>query len=190
MDTQRFVAKIARIAALCVLGVFMSSVTAFSAPQPGDILPKVKLQKPSKSEELKYLGLSGSGSFALTDISAKIVIVEFYSMYCPYCQAEAPNTVKLYGNIRDDAALVGTVKVIGVGVGNSDYEVDLFRNKYAIPFPLFSDEDFTMVEALGLQYTPHFIVIRIDEKGKAHVVYSQSGSIGDPREFLNKITHP
>ncbi len=190
MDTKRFLAQSARIAALCVLGIFVSSGTAFSAPQPGDVLPKVELQKPTKADELTYLGLSGSGSFALTDISAKIVIIEFYSMYCPYCQAEAPNTVKLYNDIRNDPGLKGTVKLIGVGVGNSDYEVSLFRDKYAIPFPLFSDKDFTLVQELGLQFTPHFVAVSIDGKGKANVLYSQPGSIGDPKAFLDKITHP
>jgi peroxiredoxin len=190
MDTKRFVVKSARIAALGVLGIVAWTGTVFSAPQPGDVLPKVELQKPTEADELRYLGLSGTGSFALTDISATIVIVEFYSMYCPYCQAEAPNTVKLYNDIRNDPALKGTVRLIGVGVGNSDYEVSLFRDKYAIPFPLFSDKEFTIVQELGLQFTPHFVAVRIDEKGKAHVLYSQPGSIVDTKEFLNKITHP
>ncbi len=189
MDTKQCMARSARIAALCVLCAFLFSGTVFSAPQPGVVLPKVMLDKPADAGKLAYLGLSGSGSFALTDIAAKIVIVEFYSLYCPYCQAEASNTVKLYRDIQNDPALKDTIKLIGIGVGNSDYEVTLFRDKYGIPFPLFSDEEFARVKELGIQFTPHFLVVRIDKKGKAHVLYSQSGSMGDPKEFLDKISH-
>lgn len=189
MDTKQFIAKSTRITALCVLFAFLLSGTALSAPQPGGVLPKIELAKPADAGKLAYLGLSGFGSFTLTDIAAKIVIIEFYSLYCPYCQAEAPNTVKLYNDIKSDPALSKMVKLIGIGVGNSDYEVALFRDKYGIPFPLFSDEEFATVKELGIQFTPHFVAVRIDEKGKARVLYSQSGSIGDPREFLNKISH-
>jgi len=188
MDTKRFALKWIRMGALCAIWALIASGAALAAPMPGDVLPAVELPKPASAAELAYLGLSGPGSFALTDIKAKIVIVEFYSMYCPYCQAEAPNTVKLYNDIENDPKLKGTIKLIGVAVGNSDSERDLFREKYAIPFPLFSDGDFTTVKQLGLRFTPHFVVVRIDEKGKAHVLYSKPGSIGDPKEFIKTIT--
>jgi peroxiredoxin len=189
MDAKQCIVRSTRIVVLCVLFAFLLSGIALSAPQPGDVLPKIKLAKPAGADKLAYLGLSGHGSFSLADITAKIVIIEFYSLYCPYCQAEAPNTVKLYNDIQSDPALRQAIKVIGIGVGNSDYEVAVFRDKYGIPFPLFSDEEFATVKELGLQFTPHFIAVRIDGNGKAHVLYSQSGSIGDPREFLNKISH-
>ena len=70
-----------------------------SPPKVGNVFPEIELLKPNNPDHLKYLGLSGSGIFKINQIKTDIVIIEIFSMYCPYCQAEAPNVNRLFASI-------------------------------------------------------------------------------------------
>jgi len=81
------------------------------------------------------LGLSGSGSFKIPQIKAKVVIIEIFSMYCPYCQKDAPGVNELYLLIENNADIKNKIKLIGIGAGNSSYEVEVFKKTYTVPSP-------------------------------------------------------
>ena len=94
---------------------------------------------------------------------------------------------KLYRKIQANKDLKDSVKLIGIGAANSPFEVDFFRKKYEVAFPLFSDEDRTVHKALGEVRTPYFIGVKIHEDGSDEVIYSKLGGFKDANEFLSKI---
>ena len=111
---------------LCLLMSWLFTVRAQAAapPEVGGVLPDILLDAPKDAGDHSYLGLSWwSRPFKIPAIKARVVIIEIFSMYCPYCQAEAPKVNTLYEKIEADPALKGRIKVIGIGVGNSAYEV-------------------------------------------------------------------
>ena len=99
--------KIKASVLIVLLAALWMTVSAGAAevkpPQVGQGFPDVELSKPVIAGELKYLGLSGSGSFRINQIKADVVIVEIFSMYCPHCQAEAPAVNELYQLIEENA---------------------------------------------------------------------------------------
>ena len=93
--------------------VYLSSAfcSFFFSLSPHILLPRarggplnVKLCRRSNCQFLKklehqeYLGVSGSPGelFAVKDIDTDILLIELFSMYCPFCQEEAPSVNELY----------------------------------------------------------------------------------------------
>ena len=68
-----------------------------------------------------------------------------------------------------------------------DFEINFFRKKYAIPFPLFSDKDFIIHKKLGEVRTPYFIGIKLAGNGDHTIFYSQLGGPKDSRQFLENL---
>ena len=160
------------------------------APSPitkGDVLPAINLPLPKSPEERGYLGLSGSGNFKIPQIKAKAVIIEIFSMYCPYCQKDAPGINELYRAIEGNPELKDKIKLIGIGAGNTPYEVGVYKKTYHVPFPLFADGEFTIHKMLGDIRTPYFIVVKMNEDGTHQVVHSEVGGFVGPQPFLEMV---
>jgi len=172
------------------LAVSMAIVFAAQAAQPvkGSALPDFTLSTKNSSEK-SYLGV-GSGPFSISNIKSDLVIIEVYSMYCPYCQREAPNMNLLYDKIESDPNLKGRIKIIGIGAGNSPMEVETFRQRYKVPFALFPDKEYQLHDLLGQPRTPFFIIVKQQPGGKEKVVATQLGAYDSPDQFLNTVLRP
>jgi len=176
---------------MAVIGLFVFFIPAAAsglAPGVGGQLPDITLAMPRDSGDKNYLGLSGFGSFSIPRIKTKMVIIEIFSMYCPYCQKEASNVNQLYASIEQNPALKGKIKIIGIGAGNSAYEVGIFKTKYNVPFPLFADGDYVIHKQLGEVRTPYFIVVKINSDGSHRIVYSKLGAFESVDQFLGMVT--
>lgn len=168
--------------------VFLSSTLAASVPpSKGDVLPKINLPIPKSPDEKSYLGLSGVGTFKIPQIKAKVVIVEVFSMYCPYCQKDAPRINEMYQVIENNPDFKNKIKIIGIGAGNSSFEVEVFKKTYHVPFPLFADKDFSIHKLLGEVRTPYFVAIKINDDGTHKVIRSQLGDFQGAEPFLEPI---
>jgi hypothetical protein len=140
--------------------------------QVGDPFPEIPLQAPTHSKDLAYLGLPEGKRFTIKDIKADLVLVEILNVYCASCWRQVPIYNKLYSLIESDPKTNGRVKMLSVGVGNQDWEVEYFVKQFEVPFPVFPDPDFVIHEAIGGSHTPFSILVRQDPGGKAAVVAS------------------
>jgi thiol-disulfide isomerase/thioredoxin len=173
---------------LAVLGVQGTSFAAGSFTVDGAALARVEFQSPESREERQYLGLADEQPFKLSGVKAETLIVHVFSMYCPLCQADAPHVNQLYKMIHKDPGLKNKVKIVGIGTGNTPFEVEVFKKKFAIPFPLFSDENFEMQKACSQPIkTPVFVTVRLDRGKALKVVNVQVGGIREPEPFFKKL---
>jgi peroxiredoxin len=156
-------------------------------PVKGDKLPVISLPIPKNLEEKNYLGLSGEGFFKISQIKAKDVLINIFSLYCPICQGTASAVVEMYDRIENNPGLKNKIKLIGIGAGNTVLEVDIFKQTYHIPFPMFPDENFKIHQALGEVRTPFFIAVRMNGDGSYEIVHTHLGGLTDARAFLDLI---
>lgn len=148
----------------------------------------VKLNVPIQKEIRKYLGLKqDSGQFTIAQMRQGILIIEIFNMYCPHCQHYAPVVNELYSRINSRPDTKNNVYMIGIGVGNSPFEVDVFRKKYKVSFPLFDDKGYSVAGKLDGVLTPHLFGVVIDGRGSYKVFYSLNGGFDNADEFLNNI---
>lgn len=172
-----------RIIATCAMLIMLGSVaSAESKP-----FPDLALKGELTAEHSELLGLSGKTSpYKLSSIKAQYVVIEVFSMYCPLCQHDAPainelNDILMSEEYRDKAVL------IGIGAGNSQFEVDFYRKKYEIFFPLFEDIEFINHKDLGGPGTPWFAVVKPHGPNGPEVLWMQEGAIRDKDEFFKTV---
>lgn len=174
--------------ALIMLLVFLALPALLFAqtqpPQAGTSFPDMKIQKPADSAGLKYLGLSGSGTFSVDQVRAQALIIQIFSLYCPYCQKDAPNMNRFFSLIEGNPRLRGKIKIVGIGAGNTQFEVNTFKKKYKVEFALVPDGDFKIHKRIGEVRTPYFIIVKLNGPKKRDVVYSRLGAHEDVEAFL------
>jgi thiol-disulfide isomerase/thioredoxin len=151
-------------------------------------LGSLKLTVPTDKLIRKQLGIKAkSGQFGIADLRPGIIIIEIFNMYCPHCQKYAPTVNELHRLIQSNPKLKVKVLLLGIGVGNSPFEVNIFRKKYAVAFPLFDDKNYAISNLMHGLLTPHFIGLKVDGKGGYCVFYSKDGGFSNPKAFLDEM---
>ncbi|MFO8031749.1 MAG: TlpA disulfide reductase family protein [Desulfohalobiaceae bacterium] len=154
--------------------------------EAGDKLPRLQLELPEQEKWVKYLGLEpGQESFSLGQIQGRILVLQVFSMYCPVCQKEAPEVNKLF-DLLQEQGLQDSVKILGLGAGNTELEVEVFQEKFEIEFPLFADPDYEQYEIFGEVGTPFFLVLEAGSE-QPRILFTHLGGFENPEAFLQRI---
>jgi peroxiredoxin len=165
---------------------FASGATTSPDMKPlpvGQAFPDVTFAGPILENEAKQLGAGAKGKpFSLQQTKAQTIILVVFSMYCPFCQKEAPELNTMNALIKSKG-LSGKVKLVGLGAGNSPFEVSVFREKFSIPFPLIPDQDFAAYKLLGQVGTPFYYVLKRQGDGFV-IVDTQLGCVTSAEAFL------
>ncbi len=172
--------KTLRLLPLIVLAILTISFSAFAAESFPDLPMTGKLSDTQKD----YLSLN-KDTFTIADISADYLVVDAFSMYCPICQKDAPTLNKVYEAVSK-ADTAGKIKFIGIGLGNTPFEVAFYQKKYEVKFPIVWDEDYAIHKALGEVGTPTFYIVKI-KGGSAEILYKSQGAIKDADAFAKLV---
>jgi peroxiredoxin len=172
----------------CVfIGLLFIFSTSKSFAQINEEALNFNLPSPDNEIHRSYLGLKKTPDFSLGQINSKVVIIEIFSMYCPICQGEAAKVNTLFDLIQANVEYKDKIKLIGIGAGNSAFEVKFFKNKYTIKFPLFSDGKYTVHKRIGEVRTPYFIGLKLQKNSTFKIFMSRPGKFEDPEKFLKTI---
>lgn len=179
------------MALVCLLALSPGNAQAASADLPAAktppyTVPDVTVLADLNPEQAAYLGLShGTPSFGLTDIKADFLIVELFSMYCPHCQREAPTVNKLFEMLKASPH-ADRFRLLGIGVGNTAMEVQVFAGSYDITMPLAYDPELKAWETFSGRGTPEFFVVQPLEDG-LKVLDRQEGHLPELDVYLERV---
>jgi thiol-disulfide isomerase/thioredoxin len=174
-------------ALLWLFSALASPQALASQPELRETWPAISLPLPADPILRHYLGVKQGDTFTVDDMASEVVVIEIFSMYCPFCQREAPHVNELFTMIDQRADLNTRLKIIGIGVGNSNFEVDFYRRNYSVEFPLFADKDFEIYDKIGRVRTPYFFILKRDAHRRFRVAFVQKGGFKTPEAFLSEI---
>jgi len=179
----RFGSHVLCIAVCIFIGLSESQALGGEVISCGMNLPEFTLDVSDSAKIRQYLCLKDSKSCSISQIPAKFVLIELYSLYCTACQRQAPIANKIYKCIKRDPDLSRDIKMIGIGMGNNQKEIVAYRMRFRVPFPLFADPRFDIHKKFGEPRTPYTILV--SNSGK--ILLAHYGEVKDIDDFLSRI---
>jgi peroxiredoxin len=161
---RKQIAKALSLVVFMVLSLTCSLVYSAESMKPGSTIPEFNLRSPDSNAVKAYLGLKDEKSFSLPQIKAKLMVVEFFDVFCPVCQKNAPMVNRLFKYIREDKELDKDVKMMGIALEGQPDDLSAYKQKFKVEFPLFSDPGKKIQSKLKINYVP--IIVVVDKNGK------------------------
>ena len=180
---QNFRNKVLGLVICILLSMSCSLVYAGMGIAPGSTLPEFEIEMPALPEIQASLGIKGGRAFSLSQIQAKLIVLEFFSIFCHKCHQNALIANQLYNSIKEDKELSKNIKMIGIGLASKSKEIAVYKQKFKVEFPLFPDPQKKVRIKSRVKHVPLTIVV--DKSGK--VLVSHLGVIRNLDAFLGKI---
>ena len=90
--------------------------------------------------ELKLTDIKGN-TFKLSDYRGKVVILNFWAVWCPPCQIETPHLVSLYDKYRDKGLVV-----LGIAIGSgNNKKIREKAKEWGIHYPVINGDDSPLI---------------------------------------------
>jgi peroxiredoxin len=124
------------------------------------------------------------GTFRLSNhLGKEVILLDFWSTWCPPCLVEMPHLEDLYEQKRARGFLVVGISMDGPETAG---EVPSFAQRYGIQFPVVMDEDLRVTSAYNPKRLVPFTVL-IDRQGKITKV-RDSYVAGDEDRIAAEVT--
>lgn len=169
------------------VSVLLIILLAFTVATAGPLFPDYTVEATLSDGHTAYLGLAdGTSSFRFSEVKAEYLLINVYSLYCSPCQRDAPAFNEMYEKIAE-LGMDGRIKFIGLAAGNTSRELEFWRNRYDIQFPLIADENYELYSLLGNVGTPFIILAKVTGAGQLDIVFSREGAFDDEDAFFTEI---
>jgi len=176
-----------RIIRNIIIFFFFAIVAQPAASTAGQLFPDLRVGVTLPERHASYLGLAqDASSFRLSDVKARYLLINVFSLYCTPCQRDAPAFNEMYEKI-EGMDLASKIKVIGLAAGNTVREMEFWRERFKVEFPLIPDEDYELHRQLGNVGTPFFVLARVDGPDRLEVLFSLEGAFEDETVFFDTI---
>lgn len=103
--------------------------------------------------------INAEADTTLESFKGKVVVIDFWGVWCPPCRAAIPHLIELYEEHKDDGLVV-----IGVHTSRDAEKMAEFVADKEIPYPVASDVEGATVAKLKVDGYPDYYLI--DRSGK------------------------
>lgn len=141
----------------------------------GSMLPQFKIPGPDSPEVKAYLGLKDNKPFSLSQVKTKLMLLEFFDVFCPVCQKNAPSINRLYNILKEDKNLGKDIKMLAITLGGQPKDVEIYKQTYKAELPMFGDPNKEIENKIKdkIKFVP--LLLLLDKNGK--VIMAHGGEI-------------
>jgi len=162
--------------------------TALHALAVGDTFPDCRVAVLSGDADREYLGLPASAKWlSLSDLNARFVLIQLYNTMCNDCVNETKMLTRFFKRVEADSVLAGQLKIIGLGIYNTNRDVVKFKKHYDVLYPLFSDRHGQIFECLGQAELPLAYLLRAKGDGSWIIELVKRGYFEPDEKFLQTL---
>lgn len=141
----------------------------------------VLLEMPTDYRMAAYLGFfKPQKSFFLTDIKADILVANVFQSRCPHCRGLVDDLNEIYDLVEKEG-FFHKIKFIGLGYGDDFVEVEDFKKRYAVRYPLFADP---LADKVKVKNIPATFILKMTPAG-AQVLYEFYGVLPKAKDLLD-----
>lgn len=128
--------------------------------------PKKNLKK---APSFTLISVNGGDSVSLSDYAGKVVLIDFWTTWCPPCKISIPNLKILYDKYHDDGLEVIGVSVDRVASIKDELKVQKFVKDYDMEYPVVYSTGRMRSLYGGITTVPTFFII--DREGMIYASY-------------------
>ncbi|MEF2229845.1 MAG: rhodanese-like domain-containing protein [Pseudodesulfovibrio sp.] len=159
-----------------------------AALAPGDPFPTCRVAVLNGDEDRNYLGLPPTARWLeLARLNARFVLIQLYNTLCNDCVAETKKLSAFFHVVEADPVLAGQLKIIGLGIYDSNRNVVNFKRHYDVAYPLFSDKSGQIFECLGQSELPLAYLLRAKGDGSWIIELVKRGYFEPDDTFLHTL---
>lgn len=115
----------------------------------------------------------------LSDYRGKVVIINFWTTWCPPCREELPSMNRAWHKIRDEG-----IAMLALNMGEDEDTIFIFSADYPTDFPVLMDQSGEVIEQWPVKGLPTTYVIAPDGR----IAYRAIGSREwDDADLLDKV---
>ena len=90
---------------------------------------------------------------------ADVWVLTFFDLYCVACQQSADNFARL-NSILTKEKPAGPARMLGIGTGDTAFEVDVFIKRYPLGYRCIPDPEKALASPFSIQGTPTVLVLK------------------------------
>jgi len=132
---------------------------------PAEPAGKQEKQEEPDAPEISLKDLNGK-QVKLSSYKGKVVLLDFFAVWCGPCQKSTPFLVEMYKKYAKEGFIV-----LGIEKGSATADVEAYAKKAGITFPVLPDLELKAYKDYGVNAVPTFGMV--DRKGK--VVWARVG---------------
>jgi thiol-disulfide isomerase/thioredoxin len=108
-------------------------------------------------------------NISLSGLKGKVVVLDFWAMWCPPCRASIPGIEKLHKTYAGKGLVI-----LGISLDSGDWDsVKAFRTEYGITYPILKGTE-DVAQRYLVRTIPMFVIV--DKDGNIRKRYIGSGS--------------
>lgn len=146
-------------------------------PQQRALKDQLEDKAPPELKLDQWLNTKDNKALKLSDLKGKVVLLDFWGVWCPPCRAAMPHLKELYAKHKKDGLVI-----IGVHTTNQGERMKTFVEDQEIPWPVGVDMTNKTVRGFRVDSYPDYYLI--DRAGKLRVADLQNRDLDRALKIL------